>query len=362
LSIYFDMSVNYVVQPLTAFDYGLYIDDVSLALGPSPTQRFVQTVPSTGLYGMSTLPIVIQANATNLQLQALNATSTIDSFVVSSTPQIVSNVGIASYTTPADSIGIVAYVWGCGGSPFGSNAGGPGGFSFGYYPCSPATAFTTIVGDLGVIAFNSGGGGAGGSGTSGAGGGFSALFLGSSPTSNLNTPLVVAGGGGGCFIGGSGSNFMWVGGGGGGLSGSNSFNLSTQTHITTGGNGGTQTGAGTGGISWRGRSYTSGNGAGGGGYFGGGSGSTLNQGLGGGGGSGYIHPDVLRSYIPEALVARTSGIASNVIANGSTIMRGFGLSPTTYAHGGGGTGLIVLIPVMEISTPFLSVDAQFSTL
>jgi hypothetical protein len=371
LSFYADMNLNYLVPPTTLdFDYGLFVDDVSLALGPSDTQRYSQTILSSTVLGQNgtiaptpvyplSIPASISSTASNLQLKLKNVTSTLDALVTESTPTVLSNVGSNSYTTPVGSIGVVAYVWGCGGSPFDSNAGGAGGFSFGYYPCSAGTVLTAIVGGLGTNTFLSGFGGTGGSGTSGAGGGFSALFLGSSPTSNVNTPLLVAGGGGGCFIGNTGASFSWTGGGGGGQNGATGFNVNTQEF--TGGGGASQTGAGSGGAKWNGATYSSA-GAGGGGWFGGGRGSADRS---GGGGSGYVNnATVLKPYLPPAITMRTTmspGGGSNVVAPASDVMRNLGYSPNTYAHGGGGTGLVVLFAVTEVSAPYVAVDARFTS-
>lgn len=385
LSVYFDMTTNWVLPPSTQFDYGLYVDTIPLAIGPSPVQRYVQSTASTNLIGMEgdqlgefaptptaplTIPIALNPNAANLQIRAANANTLLDSFVLSPTRTSLTTVGSNQFTSPAGSIGVLAYVWGCGGASFGSNAGGPGGFSFGYIPATAGTVFTAIVGGLGTNTFLSGFGGPGFSGTNGAGGGFSGFFLGSSPLSNSSVPLVIAGGGGGCFVGSSGSNFMFVGGGGGGLVGGNSLNLFNSTFSTTAtsggqGGGGTQQVPGFNAAQWRGAGYNNGNGAGGGGFFGGGTGNNANQGLGGGGGSGFIAASVEKSYMPLALTSTTvmtSGTTSNVTVPSSDIMRTFDVSPLAFGHGNGGTGVIVLVPVLSrTSVPFISVDARFSS-
>lgn len=385
LSVYFDMTTNWVVPPTTQFDYGLYVDNVPLARGPNPLQRYVQSTANTNLIAIEgdrlgefgatpitplTLPIALNSNAANLQIQAANASTILDSFMVSPTRTSLTTIGSNAFTSPVGSIGVLAYVWGCGGASFGSNAGGPGGFSFGYIPAAAGTVFTAIVGGLGTNTFLSGFGGPGFSGTSGAGGGFSGVFLGASPASNSSVPLVVAGGGGGCFVGVAGSNFMFVGGGGGGLFGASSLNISNQLISSSPGSGGlgaggTQTGAGFNAAQWRGAGYNNGNGAGGGGYFGGGTGNNANQGIGGGGGSGFIGGTVERSYMPLALTSTnvmTAGTTSNVTVPSSDIMSNFGVSPLTFGHGNGGTGVIVLIPVLSRnSAPFVNVDARFST-
>jgi hypothetical protein len=377
LSLYFDMTLNYLDQG-TEFDYGLFIDDAPLALGPDSTQRYKQTQVSSNLVGRNgvslgaiaptplyplSIPVTMSSTAGTLQLKVRNVTTSLDTYVASSSSNVFTTVGSNAYTTPVGSVGVLGYVWGCGGSPFGSNAGGPGGFSFGYYPCTAGTVLTAIVGGLGTNTFLSGFGGPGGSGTSGAGGGFSGLFLGASPTSNLSTPLLVAGGGGGCFIGAAGPGFRWVGGGGGGLNGVSSFNLTTLAFRVDGtGNGASQVGGGYGGSRWSPYFYN-GNGAGGGGYYGGGGGTATQSGA-GGGGSGYIDAAVLKPYRPPGRVAQTEvsvGSASQITAPGDTIMRDLGYSPGTYAHGGGGTGLIILIPVTGTSPPLIGVDARFST-
>jgi hypothetical protein len=374
LSVYFDMTTNYLMSN-SQFDYGLYIDDVPVSFGPTPSQRYVQTIVSSKLLGSNgirlgefaptplaplTIPVTLGAAATSLQLKAFNANSALSSYVVS-TPSNFTTVGSNAYTTPAGSIGVLVYAWGCGGSAFESNAGGPGGFTFGYYPCAAGTVMTAVVGGLGTNTFLSGFGGTGLSGTVGAGGGFSALFLGATPTSTVSTPIVVAGGGGGTYAGASGSNFTWVGGGGGGTTGRNTFRYSTLSDGTGTGNGagGTQVGAGSGGNRWSGAPYSTA-GAGGGGYYGGGRGDLIA----GGGGSGFVNVSLQNVYMPAgltAIAAMSTGAGSRLTATGSNIMAGFGYSPNTYAHGGGGTGLVIVIPVTGSNTPFVGVDAQFST-
>jgi len=377
LSMYFDMRLNYPVAT-TEFDYGVYIDDVSLGLGPTKTNRYIQNTASTHLVGFNgnpvglngpsvlepiTLPVTITANATNLQLKLANVSSLMEAITLAA-PIGITTTGSNTYTIPVGAIGVMAYVWGCGGSPFGSNAGGPGGFTSGFYPASAGTVLTTIVGALGNNTFNFGHGGSGftGTGTAGSGGGFSALFLGSGPSASSNVPLLIAGGGGGCQVQNSGSNFMWVGGGGGGLQGGNIFNLNTRffnPQTDDRGRGGTQSNAGSGAGQWNGGNYTNSNGAGGGGWYGGG--TNFNA---GGGGSGFIGTNVKYSYIPPpngATTIITTGAGSNITAPGSNFMTNVGYSPNTYAHGGGGTGLIVLFPVTSSNAPFIGVDARFTS-
>lgn len=378
LSMYFDMRLNYPIAS-TEFDYGVYIDDVSLGFGATKMHHYIQTVPSSNLFGSNgitlgnnvytplhplRLPVTITPNATTLQIKLTNAISLLESITTSPTITAVTTTGSNTYTTPVGSVGVMAYVWGCGGTSFGSNAGGPGGFSSGFYPCTAGTVLTTIVGALGNNTFNFGFGGSGftGTGTPGSGGGFSGLFLGSNPVSNNSIPLVIAGGGGGCYVNNTGSNFMWSGGGGGGLLGGNTFNVFTRTSTYDDrGRGGTQSNAGYGGGQWNGYNYNS-NGAGGGGYYGGGGGD--NRGWGGGGGSGFIGNGVKYSYTPIAVTSLTiitTGSGSNITTPGSAFMSNFGYSPNTYAHGAGGTGLILLVPVTGSNAPFIGVDARFSS-
>jgi hypothetical protein len=369
------LNLNYLDRD-TAFDYGVFVDDVPVALGPSPTQRYTQTQLSTSLVGRAgvslgtgaptpvaplSIPITMPPAATALQLKFRNITSALNAYTAAATPTAFTTVGSNAYTSPVGSVGVLAYVWGGGGGPFSSNAGGPGGFSFGYYPAAAGTAFTVIVGGLGTNTFLSGWGGAGGSGTAGGGGGFSGLFLGSSPTATVSTPLVIAGGGGGCFLA-AGAGFRWVGGGGGGLVGTAAFNLSTQAFSVSGtGNAGTQTASGWNApVRWGGSSYSSA-GAGGGGYFGGG--GLLTNGA-GGGGSGYVDAAVARPFRALARTATTeisSGAGSNVTAPESGVMTEFGYAPTTYGHGGGGQGLVLLLPVTATTAPQIGVEARFSS-
>ena len=377
LSMYFDMRVNYPVVT-TEFDYGVYIDDVSLGLGPTKTNRYIQNVVSTNIVGSNgtpvglngpsilepiTLPVTITPNATNLQLKLANVSSLMEAITIGN-PIGITTTGSNTYITPVGSVGLMAYVWGCGGSAFGSNAGGPGGFASGFYPASAGTVFTTIVGALGNNTFNFGHGGSGytGTGTAGSGGGFSGLFLGSGPSTGSNTSLLIAGGGGGCQVQNTGSNFMWTGGGGGGLMGGNAFNIFTRAFQSQagGGGGGTQSNAGSGAGQWSAANYNNGNGAGGGGYYGGGT-----NGSAGGGGSGFVGINMKYSYMPTAITSTfiiTPGGGSNITAAGSNFMSNLGYSPNTYAHGGGGTGLIVLFPVTSSNAPFIGVDARFTSI
>ena len=376
LSTYFDFRVNYPTI-ISEFDYGLYIDDVPLGFGPTKMNRYTQTIASTNIVAFNgtpvgnngpsvlepiTLPVTITANATNLQLKLANASSLMESIALGN-PTVVTTTGSNTYTIPVGAIGVMAYVWGCGGSPYGSNAGGPGGFSSGFYPASVGTVLTTIVGALGNNTFNFGFGGSGytGTGTPGSGGGFSGLFLGTSPSTSVSTPLLIAGGGGGCQVQNTGSNFMWVGGGGGGLLGGNAFNIFTRAfQIQSGGGGGaTQSNGGSGSGQWYAGNYTNNNGAGGGGWYGGGT-----NGSAGGGGSGFIGTNVKYSYMPLAITSTNTisiGGGSNITAPGSNFMSNLGYSPNTYAHGAGGTGLIVLFPVTSSNTPFVGVDARFTS-
>lgn len=376
LSTYFDFRVNYPTI-ISEFDYGLYIDDVPLGFGPTKMNRYSQTIPSINIVGSNgnpvgvngptivepiTLPVTITANATNLQLKLANASSLLEAITTGNAIGITTT-GSNTYTTPVGSVGVMAYVWGAGGTAYGSNGGGPGGFTSGFYPASAGTVLTTIVGALGNNTFNFGHGGSGytGTGTPGSGGGFSALFLGTSPSTTSNTPLLIAGGGGGCQVQNTGSNFMWVGGGGGGLLGGNAFNIFTRTFQSQSGGGGgaTQSNAGSGAGQWSAANYNNSNGAGGGGWYGGGT-----NGGAGGGGSGFIGTNVKYSYMPLAITSTftiTPGGGSNITAPGSNFMTNLGYSPNTYAHGAGGTGLIVLFPVTSSNAPFVGVDARFTS-
>lgn len=378
LSVYMDLSVNYIVPPGSLFDYGLFVDDVSLGMGPNALQRYIQNVPQRSMFSRNgiaygnnvclpsrpfNIPVAINPNANELRIRTANALPALDSLVVSN-PVLYSNAGLTAYTTPAGSIGVLAYVWGGGGAANDVNPGGPGGFSFGYYPCSAGTALGVIVGGLGTNTFNTGfgGPGSGSVGSNGGGGGFSGLFLGSTPTSNASTPLVIAGGGGGCSIQGVGSNFPWVGGGGGGLIGDAPYSWMSGLFETNGAAlGGTQSG---GASQWGGQGYNGNTGASGGGWWGGRSWNT-NPGRAGSGGSGFVSGSLSRSYIAPPNTYRSVigvGTASNVAwAPCADVMREFGLPPITHGHGGGGIGCVVLVPVTGTTTPSISVDARFTT-
>jgi hypothetical protein len=68
--------------------------------------------------------------------------------------------------------------------------------------------------------------------------------------------------------------------------------------------------------------------------------------------------------MPQAITSTfiiTPGAGSNITAPGSNFMSNLGYSPNTYAHGAGGTGLIVLFPVTSSNAPFVGVDARFTS-
>ena len=163
-------------------------------------------------------------------------------------------------------------------------------------------------------------------------------------------------------------DYFAVGGGGGGQLGASAFNFATfqsagLANAGVQGGGGGQTAPGSSGGRWNGAGYSQGNGAGGGGYYGGGRGENLNQGLAGGGGSGFLAVNIQRGYMPLANIATTTMTnTSNVTAPLSDLMETFGMSPTVYGHGSGGTGLIVLVPVLGSNVaPIIGVDARFIT-
>jgi hypothetical protein len=371
------MTLNYPTSN-TAFDYGVYIDGVSVGLGPTQRARYVQTRFSANLMGSNqtllgtnaptptfplTLPVTISSIANNIQLRIANANVAIPSLTTSNTTAYTAT-GSNTYTTPSNAIGILIYAWGCGGSPFQTNAGGPGGFASGFYQCVSGTVFTTIVGSLGggTTNFNTGSGGQGVSGTLGAGGGFSAVFLGTAPSSNTNNPIVVAGGGGGCSQTASSTN-QWQGGGGGGLNGGNTFDTFASVHSTNGqGNGGTQTGGGYGATKWQSYQYNNCNGAGGGGFFGGGGGSGNTQA--GGGGSGFLVGGLAYGYSLQgsnsSSIRTVTDISTTVVAPANDIMRSLGYSG--FGHGAGGTGLVLIVPVTGSNAPLVNVDMRFATL
>jgi hypothetical protein len=54
----------------------------------------------------------------------------------------------------------------------------------------------------------------------------------------------------------------------------------------------------------------------------------------------------------------SAGTGSNIQAGGSAIMTARGYSPTTYAHGGGGNGLVVIIPAIGTNPVNVGVSAQ----
>ena len=295
LSVFFNLSTSVGFGINTNFDYGLYLDGVSIGNGDINTDHYVQTAFNTnaiswggyslgtnGLhpYAPMTVPITVNANSCNLQIGILNssmALNTATSYVPNATlSTTVTTTGSGTYTVPATAngqtvIGVYAYLWGCGGqggysaySGASNYPGGAGGYTSGFYSCSPATVLTYVVGAYGtsftVPVLSNGGACQGGQYGTNSGGGFSGLF--SSATLNAANVIGLAGGGGANPYNGSG----FTGGAGGGSNGSAGWNTITNAALSV--TGGTQTTGGVGsasnGANLTGANCGTGGGAGGG--------------------------------------------------------------------------------------------------
>ncbi len=223
-----------------------------------------------------------------------------------------------SFTVPTGVNWIFVKLWGAGGGAgrqggwnYGADGGG-GGHTRGLIPVTPGQTIFVAVGRGGTTSNGTtqsyGGGGTNQSNSDitygGHGGGYCGVFV--STVSQVNA-LAVAGGGGA-----GGSSRAWfgnIGGAGGGLvgqRGSSPF----DGKFSAGGNPGTQTAGGSGGVFGGSNGGAAGSalqggagginsygGGGGGGYWGGGGGGYSEQNTmgGGGGGSGYVIPTSLLS-------------------------------------------------------------------
>jgi hypothetical protein len=53
----------------------------------------------------------------------------------------------------------------------------------------------------------------------------------------------------------------------------------------------------------------------------------------------------------------SAGTGSNIQAGGAAVMTAKGYSPNTYGHGGGGTGLVILVPALGANPTQIGVSA-----
>jgi hypothetical protein len=252
------------------FNYGIYVDGVSVSLGDSATIAYTHTSP--GPYAISSggvlcgtngflrnspliVPVSFSTGASTLQIGISNSSRAMLG-IRSVSPQVGSNVltargtpntnnyvpqntftrsGSFSYTVPTTVQGgavegVFVYLWGGGGSNVnqmglqksGSNTicpGGGGAYVSGFYSCAPGTVLTGVVGQRGSggsVMVGGGGQGAGGAPS----GGFSGIFHGGYDPENT----VAIAGGGGCGNMANETN-NYTGGGGGYPNGSAAYVL-----------------------------------------------------------------------------------------------------------------------------------------
>ena len=414
LAIFFNLYSSTQFSTNQYFDYGIYLDDVSLMLGDSTgTLHYVHTAGtnyamssggiSLGLNGLVNgfpliLPVSFLASASVIQIGIKNSSSAM-SPILSSTPGYTSNIvtetigagsntlsyipkntfsttGTSSYIVPTTCsmgtvTGVYLYLWGCGGGANNTNAGGPGGYTSGYYSCVGGTTLTVVVGGLGGGSTSTGGGTTGGTSS---GGGFSGIFT-SGGVLQANAIAIAGGGGGACSStsGGSG-NGASSGGAGGGSNGNGAYYYGytyATGSSTYGGSGGSQTAAGSSlegrvGSALLGGGSAGDSGGAGGGYWGGGGGG---GGSSGGGGSGYIGGLTSSGYTVAGNQTTTtiiSGAGSNVKAGGpysaSNGLYTASNSPyfpagSNYGSGNGSTGLVVIVPAIGTNPVQIGVSA-----
>ena len=322
------------------FDYGFYLDGVPLGMGEMTTNHYIQTASNTnaiswggyslGSNGMSgyfpiSIPITVATNSCNLQIGIMNSSASLNavtSYVPSPTVSTtVTTVGSNTYTVPATAngqtvVGVYAFLWGCAGEGIATSgwtaqspaAGGGGGYTSGFYQCSPGTVLTYVCGNIGNSNIDQGAGVSTGGYGNASGGGFSGLFS-SAPLSS-GTVIGIAGGGGAAPTFYAANAVYFTGGAGGGSNGTVGWNLQTNTSgtyatggtQTTGGNGASAVYGGVNGSNFYG-GYTGGNGynpaGGGGGWYGGGTPCNTTAAVGaGGGGSGFCRTQ-LRGVVPR---------------------------------------------------------------
>jgi len=399
LSVFFNLSTSAGFAANTNFDYGLFLDGVSIGNGDINTDHYVQTAFNTnavswggyslgtnGLhpYAPMTVPITVNANSCNLQIGILNssiALNTAASYVPNATTSTtVTITGSNTYTVPATAngqtvVGVYAYLWGCGGQGGFSNyagasnyPGGAGGYTSGFYSCSPGTVLTYVVGAYGtsytVPVLSNGGACSGGQYANNGGGGFSGLF--SSATLSAANVIGLAGGGGANPY----NRFGFTGGAGGGSNGAAGWDTVTNAAVSV--TGGTQTTGGVGTAS-NGGNLTGANcgtqgGAGGGGWYGGGSANVATSA--GAGGSGFTSNFTSGGFTIQGETAKvpTQYTGTNYLtypggpysaSNGLFIGQNspYYVFPKGVGTGGVGTGLVVLVPAVQTTPCYIGTQA-----
>jgi hypothetical protein len=380
LSVFFNLSTSTGFNTGFVFDYSVYLDGVSLAVGDVGSVRYTHSgsnrnavswdgfsLGSNGLtpYAPLNIPLIIGANSCNLQIGILNSSYTLNAVASYAPSPYISTgfttTGSSTYTVPATAgglsvSGVFCYIWGCGGSTtntVNTGAAGAGGFTTGYYACAPGTVLTVVVGALGGNTMATGGGGVS------CGGGFSALF--STTTLTTTTVIAVAGGGGG-----TGNDTQLAGGSGGGSNGGLPFNIfsnATYPGITAP----THTTGGTGyatAVQWFGTGSANAGTAGGGGWYGG---TTTANSIVSGGGSGFTSNLTAGGVTSNAPTLSTSIVYGtqrfNNQVTGSNIMSNFGYSPSNYGWGGmnntKGTGLVILVPAVTATPTYIGTQVSF---
>jgi hypothetical protein len=396
LAVYFNLFGNFLSSQ--SFDYAVYVDGVSQFQGDLGTMRYVQT--SAGQYAISNggislglngilcgqplfIPLTLSASASQIQIGIKNSSAAMTPVAayspVNASATTLTTTGTTTYTVPSTAggqavTGVYLYAWGAGGMVnFVSNAGG-GGFTSGFYSCSPGTVFSCVVGAInGSQAPASGG--SGGGWNDELGGGFSGVFLSNVGGLSQSTALIIAGGGacasrlGSGGAGGAGAYTTNATGVGysGGVSWIYSSNAYGNPGVTVAGPG-TLAAGGTSIAGDRGAYNASYNGGalygggpsngigGGGGYFGGaGIPDTGTSTPGGGGGSSYAVNTVVSPYFEPGTTATSSG-ATTTFPGGVT--NSYYSSP--YGRGNS-TGLVVVVPAIGVVPTQVGVSATLFT-
>ena len=418
LSVYFNLSTVNGFSTTQYFDYGLYLDGVGLGNADTTTSRYVQyatnsnaiswggyALGSNGLtpYTPITIPLTVGAGSSYLQIGIKNSSATLNT-VLSYTPSptvstTITTVGPGYYTVPATAggsnvVGIYAYLWGSAGDGLGIGynaqntqaAGGPGGYTSGFYKCSPGNIISYIVGSIGE-ANNSpgaasnllwGGGGQAGAYGNGNGGGFTGIFAGLNNYTSTSV-IGIAGGGGAAPTPYTPNSTYYTGGAGGGSNGLPGWNINAGT-VNVPSTFGTQTsggiqgsGGGIAGINFLAASITSATSiGGGGGWF---AGASLSNGPGsGGGGSGFTSNFTAAGYTvagQNITAAKSPGAATAypggpyAASNGLYIGPNSPYYPTGSTWGNGATssvlnrtGLLVLVPAVGTAPVYVGVQAS----
>jgi hypothetical protein len=397
------------------FNYGIYVDGVSLAIGDTTTVQYTHTAATpyainsggvvrgtNGFTGFSPLliPVSFSSGASVIQIGITNSSLSMSS-VTSASPFVTSNIFTATgtvgsnnyypatvftttgsglnYTVPTtvysvggtsnNVVGVFIYCWGSAGTPANNYACGTGGFASGYYPCSGGTNLSYIVGSN--DGFNNPN--TGGSWSSYAPGGFSGVLLSNAGGVAQSNVLVIAGGGGSCL-----AITVAGGNGGGGAASSNAsgigynggtpyiFGTGYSTVIT----GGTLSAGGIGttgnGIEFVGRGTM----GGGGGYYGGGGGTNTNTQPtdAGGGGSSFAANAVIGASFASGVPITSRAIGTVPVAPGGTTSPYYVQNSNNYGYGGlpsnaGGVqyshqGLVVIVPAIGASANQIGVQAN----